>query len=351
MKGQTWMDEGDDVIEVDVIEERPSSSDVMPAGGAGGGPGVDVERRYKEAEAEISAWLDEAVDEGAAIVERAREEGERLRLEAAEQAERLRLTAERAVAEARRNREQLLRDAEADSARARADASNRMAAALREAEEQASRRRRAAAEEAAILLAESRAAAERKMEDANWRVRQAVADAEVVETRAAATVAGLQADVGLLQQQLTGLVEHAMTLLPALDTAARSLARGGQPEASVEDGAEDGAEGLETASPALDEGVAELEAGMQPPPEEIVAAGPRGLGHLQRHREDEPDLSGAGLGHLAPRLEAVDDDAGAGDGDGDMEQEAAELDTEAVAASSADETGRRRPLGRLLGRR
>jgi hypothetical protein len=210
-----------------VLRERGRPIDASPA--VPDAP-MQVDQRLQEAEAEISSWLDEAEEEGAAILQRARSEAARLRESAHEQAERLRQAAERARTEAARGREQMLREAQADAARLHATTSEQIAAALREADEQAGRRRRAAADEAAVLLAESRLAAERQMrsaaQEAEWRLRQAQANAGALESRAVATVSGLQADVGLQQQQLTELVEHAVSLLPALDTATKALAEG-----------------------------------------------------------------------------------------------------------------------------
>jgi hypothetical protein len=317
----------------------------------------EVEQRFREAEAEINEWLDEAVEEGAAIVERARAEAERLRTLAHDQAERLRLAAERAAAEAARAREQVLREAEAEAAGHRSETSSRMAQALREAESAAAARRRAAAEEAADLLAESRAAAERAKAEAEreaaWRLRQAEADASALEHRAASTVASLQADVGLLQQQLTELVEHAMTLLPALDSAAKNLASGAAglgtgrrslaeaepmalPEAEVEalpaaelDGAEPMKAPAEPVIPAVD-GAAEAW------PAQTWSAHAAQVADVVAaeacEAPDEAEAHTRGLGQLTPHedeLVAVADGAG-----------------ELPAG-----VRRRRPLGRLLGRR
>jgi len=195
----------------------------------------DADRRLVRAEEEIALWLDEAEEEGAAILERARAEAARLRLEANEQAERARQAAHREAEEAARDRERLIRDAERRSAAVRAEASAGAAEALQNAEEAAARRRRDATEDASSMLAEARAAAEKRMRaverEAEWLRTSAEAEAKAVAQQARATVLSLQSDVGALQDQLHRLVDHAMVLLPALDSAAQALSEVGGPSA------------------------------------------------------------------------------------------------------------------------
>jgi vacuolar-type H+-ATPase subunit H len=114
---------------------------------------------------EITEWLEEADEERAAILDRAREEAAAIRMDAHERAEELRLAGERAEAEAQRQGERLV-------------------AARREE-----------AEEEALAITDG--------------ARQ--------------VLLALQSDVVALQQQLTGLVERALTLLPALDGAVAAL--------------------------------------------------------------------------------------------------------------------------------
>lgn len=166
---------------------------------------AEIDRLFLDAETLIEEWLEEAEQEAAAIVRRARA------------------------------------DAAQQAAQMKVSASERIAAALREADAAASARRQAAADEAADLLAESRAQAERRLAaaeeeatrrlrqadaDAAWRLRQAEADAaavtaraEELEARAIAHAAAVQDDIGQLQRQLTELVHQASALLPALDAA------------------------------------------------------------------------------------------------------------------------------------
>lgn len=158
-----------------------------------------------EADTEITAWLDEAEEEGAAILERARQEAAQIRLAGHQHVEDVRLAAERAAAEAERRAVQIAVDAE----------------------DAALQRRRQAAEEAGALLAETRAAAERRLEEAE-------AEAEATADRALAVVRSLQSDVGALQRQLTQLVEGAMALLPALDLATRALDAAPAPVAALD---------------------------------------------------------------------------------------------------------------------
>jgi hypothetical protein len=147
--------------------------------------------------------------------------------------------------------------------------------------------------------------------EAEWRKAEAEAKSTALEARATATVKSLQADVGLLQQELTALVEHAMALLPALDRAAAQLASGSAGE--VEAGGAAGA--VEVGAGA---GAAAVEVGAAPPQEV---------------------WPGRGLGQLTSRGEEFGDGQPAGDG----------VSEDEVGRPAA--TLRRRPLGRLLGRR
>lgn len=244
---------------------------------------AEIARMFRDAETVINEWLDEADLEGAAIIERARAEAAR------------------------------------QAAEMKVSASERIAAALREAHDAAAARRQAAADEAAILLAESRAQAERRLQvaeqEASWRVRQAEADAAALEARAAASAAAVQHDVGELQRQLTQLVEKAVQILPALD-AARQLA-------IVSD---TGAAAATVAAAATDDDIVDAE---------LVHAEPVDAERVRKEPvyadEPQPEPVARGLGQL------VGDD---------------ELDDEAHPnGADHDEPERRRGLGRLLGRR
>lgn len=265
-----------------------------------GSGSVEIARMFREAETVINEWLDEADEEGAAIIERARAEAAR------------------------------------HAAEMKVSASERIAAALRDADAAAAARRQAAADEAAILLAESRAQAERRLQaaerEASWRVRQAEADAAALEARAAANAAAIQHDVGELQRQLTQLVEKAVQLLPALDAAKQlGLASDTAVAASTVSEAVDdvsvdgrGAAGEDI----VDAEVVDAElVDAELVDAELVDAGPVDAEQFRA----EPEPVARGLGQL------VGDDELDGEANGDH--------------GDHGEPERRRGLGRLLGRR